>query len=77
MRLRSTLGRISHLTTNLNVDLLVFHISGELNSLADQLSRTVERNSMSIDRSVLKSVFGAFYFDLYGSALASYEPMVG
>jgi hypothetical protein len=42
--LRGILGRIIHLVHRYDLTLDVHHISGELNVLADLLSRTVERN---------------------------------
>jgi hypothetical protein len=43
------LGRIIVLLQKYNVTLDVHHIMGELNTLADILSRTVERNRYSFD----------------------------
>ena len=40
--LRAVLGRIIALLTQHRITLTAHHISGELNALADQLSRTVE-----------------------------------
>lgn len=53
MSLRSVLGRIITLIQKFNVKLHVNHIVGELNTLADILSRTVERNRYVLDPSVL------------------------
>ncbi len=51
--LRSVLGRIIVLLQKYNVTLDVHHILGELNTLADILSRTVERNRYRLDPSAL------------------------
>jgi hypothetical protein len=51
--LRHVLGRIIVLLQKYNVTLDVHHIMGELNSLADILSRTVERNRYSFDPAAL------------------------
>ena len=46
--LRATLGRILALVRRYRVSLDVHHIAGQLNELADQLSRTVERNRYTL-----------------------------
>jgi hypothetical protein len=52
----------------------VHHIVGELNTLADILSRTVERNRYTFDPVALHQSKRKFDFDLYGSALDSLAP---
>jgi hypothetical protein len=47
---------------------------GELNTLADLLSRTVERNRYTFDPAALHQSKHKFDFDLYGSALHSLAP---
>lgn len=47
--LRNILGRIIVLLQKYHVKLNVHHIIGELNTLADLLSRTVERNRYTFD----------------------------
>lgn len=72
--LRSTLGRIVQLVRRFDITLDAHHIAGELNSLADQLSRTVERNRYVLHPSALHSCRLRFDFDLYGSSLSSLAP---
>ena len=52
----------------------VHHIIGELNTLADLLSRTVERNRYTFDPAALFYSKKRFDFDLYGSAIHSLAP---
>lgn len=47
---------------------------GELNELADVLSRTVERNRYMLDPAALAQCKFTFDFDLYGSSLSSLAP---
>ena len=49
MSLRSVLGHIIVLLQKYNVKLDVHHIVGEINNLADVLSRTVEHNRYTFD----------------------------
>jgi hypothetical protein len=57
-----------------HVKLNVHHIIGELNTLADLLSRTVERNRYTFDPVALYQTKKRFDFDLFGSALHSLAP---
>ena len=50
------------------------HIAGELNSLADLLSRTVQSNSYRLDSEWFATHVGTPDFDLTGNALHSYAP---
>jgi hypothetical protein len=52
----------------------VNHIVGELNTLADILSRTVERNRYVLDPTVLFQCKRKFDFDLFGSPIHSLAP---
>jgi hypothetical protein len=68
------LGRIIVLLQKYNVTLDVHHIVGELNSLADILSRTVERNRYTFDPQALYYSRKKFDFDLFGSSISSLAP---
>ena len=72
--LRAILGRIIVLLQKYNVTLDVHHIMGELNTLADILSRTVERNRYMFDQVALSQCKKTFDFDLFGSSLNSLAP---
>lgn len=52
--LRVVLGKIISLLKKYRVALDVHHILGELNTLADILSRTVERNRYIFDEAALR-----------------------
>lgn len=54
MSLRVVLGKIISLLKKYRVALDVHHILGELNTLADILSRTVERNRYIFDEAALR-----------------------
>ena len=68
------MGRIISLVRRYDITLDAHHIAGELNELADQLSRTVERNRYTLHPSALRSCKLHFDFDLYGSSLSSLAP---
>ncbi len=68
------MGKIIALLSRHNITLDVHHIAGELNSLADILSRTVERNQYTFHPSALAQCKLRFDFDLFGSSLFSLAP---
>ena len=72
--LRSTLGRILSLLRRYDLALDVHHIRGELNSIADRLSRTVELNHYRLDPAALLQAPLHIDFDLYGSSLHALAP---
>lgn len=75
MRLRACLDRIIRLLGALNVRLEPHHISGELNQLADHLSRVVYHNRFALCTRWLSQHAGRFAFDLTGDSLRSYAPL--
>jgi hypothetical protein len=73
--LRSVLGHIIVLLRKYHVKLNVHHIFGELNSLANILSRTLECNRYTFDPVALYQSKKRFDFDLFGSAVHSLAPL--
>ena len=72
--LRGVLGKIVSLLHRHSIALDVHHIEGELNSLADLLSRTIEQNRYTLRPTALASCKLHFDFDLFGSAASSLAP---
>lgn len=73
-QLHGVLGRILHLLSRNDIRLQPLHIKGELNAIADRLSRTLQHNRVSFDPAALLQCKRSFDFDLFGSSVVSLAP---
>jgi hypothetical protein len=72
--LHGVLGRILYLLSRHDIRLQPHHIRGELNVIADRLSRTAHHNRVRFDEACLHQLRRRFHFDLFGSSLRSLAP---